>query len=157
MNGQSHNGIAHLFKRRIQIGSCGGGTLLFHTFSSQEERRKFNDSDFLEIQFCRLPKKTKVEIIIAVDSIRHWLDDSLYVSGDDYNAFFEEYDYIFDGGIYNNLETGTIDPYGITYYGSNLIGTIIAKLLEVRPTDYEKLIEWLNIAKKYNGFYTLGV
>ncbi len=131
--------------------------MLFHTFSSQEERRKFNGSDFFEIQFCRLPKKTEVEIIVAVDSISHWLDDSLYVSGDDDNAFFEEYDYIFDGGIYNNLETGIIDPYGITYYGPELIGTIIAKLLEVRPTDCEKLIEWLNTAKKYNGFYILGV
>lgn len=131
--------------------------MLFHTFSSQEERREFNGSDFFEIQFCRLPKKTEVEIIVAVDSISHWLDDSLYVSGDDANAFIEEYDCIFDGGIYNNLETGTIDPYGINYYGSDLICTIIAKLLEIRPTDYEKLVEWLNTAKKYNGFYILGV
>lgn len=131
--------------------------MLFHTFSSQKERREFNGSDFFEIQFCRLPKKTEVKIIVAVDSISHWRDDSLYVSGDDDNAFFEEYDRIFDGGIYNNLETGTIDPYGINYYASDLIDTIIEKLLEKRPTDFEKLVEWLNTAKKYNGFYILGV
>lgn len=130
---------------------------MFYTFSSLEERREFNGSDFFEIQFCRLPKKTEIEIIVAVDSISHWLDDSLYVSGDDDNAFFEEYGCIFDGGFYNNLETGTIDPYGINYYGPNLIDTIIAKLLEIKPTDYEKLVEWLDTAKQYNGFYILGV
>lgn len=130
--------------------------MLFHTFSSQEERKEFNGSDFLEIQFCRLPKKTEAEIIVKANSISHWLDDSLYVSGDDGNAFFEEYDCIFDGGIYNNLETGTIDPWGINYYGPDMIDAIIAKLLKIKPTDYENLVEWLNKAKKYNGFYILG-
>ena len=131
--------------------------MLFHTFSSQEERRKFGGSDFFEIQFCRMPPKTEVGIITAVDSVNHWFDDSLYVSGDDDSAFLQEYDGIFDCGIYNNLETGTIDTYGINYYEPDLIDTIIAKLLNIRPTDYEKLVEWLNTAKKYNGFYILGV
>ena len=131
--------------------------MLFHTFSSQEERRAFDGGVFFEIQFCRMPKKTEVEIITAVDSINFWLDDSLYVSGDGQNAFLQEYDSIFDCGIYNNLRTGTIDPYGINYYGSDLIDTIIAKLLNIKPTDYEMLVEWLNTAKKYNGFYILGV
>lgn len=131
--------------------------MLFHTFSSQEERRKLGGSDFFEIQFCRMPQKTKTKIITAVDSINHWLDDSLYVSGDDANTFLQEYDGILNCGIYNNLETGTIDPYGINYYDSDLIDPIIAKLLDRRPTDYEKLVEWLNTAKKYNGFYILGV
>lgn len=131
--------------------------MLFHAFSSQEERRKFGGSDFLEIQFCRMPQKTKAEKITAVDSIRHWRDDSLYVSGDDAGAFLQAYDGIFDCGIYNNLETGPIDPYGINYYGPDFIDVIIAKLLEKRPADYEKFAEWLNKAKKYNGFYILGV
>ena len=131
--------------------------MLFHTFSSQEERRKFNGSDFLEIQFCKMPQKTEVEIIIAVDSINHWLDDSLYVSGDDHNTFFQEYGGIFDCGIYNNLETGPIDICGINYYGPDLIDAIIKKLLTIRPTDHERLVDWLNTAKKYNGFYILGL
>ena len=130
---------------------------MFHTLSSQEERRKFGGSCFFEIQFCRMPQKTEVKTIVAVDSIKHWFDDSLYISGDDDSAFFKEYDCIFDCGIYNNLEAGTIDPYGINYYGPDLIDAIIAKILEKRPTDYEKLVEWLNTAKKYNGFYILGV
>ena len=103
-----------------------------------------------------MPPKTKAEIITAVDSINNWLDDSLYVSGDDSNVFFQEYSSIFDCGIYNNLETGPMDPYGINYYGPDLIDVIIMKLLERRPTDYERLVEWLNTAKKYNGFYILG-
>jgi len=103
-----------------------------------------------------MPPKTKVEIITAADSIRHWLDDSLYISGDDANAFLDEYSCIFDCGIYNNLETGTVDPFGINYYGPDLIAAITAKLLEIRPTDYEKLVEWFNTARKYNGFYILG-
>ena len=130
---------------------------MFHTFSSQEERRKFGGSDFFEIQFCRMPQKTEVEIITAVDSIHHWLDDSLYVSGDDDNAFLQEYDSIFDCGMYNNLETGKIDPCGINYYGPDVIDTLIVKLREMKPTDYEKLVEWLNAAKNDNGFYILGV
>lgn len=131
--------------------------MLFHTFSSQEERRTFGSSDFFELQFCRMPQKTEVEIIVAADSISHWLDDSLYVSGEDGSAFIQEYGGIFDCGIYNNLETGTVDLYGINYYGPDFIDTAIVKLLSIRPIDYETLVEWLNTAQKYNGFYILGV
>lgn len=131
--------------------------MLFHTFSSQEERKKFGGSDFFEIQFCKMSRKTKIEIIMAVDSVHHWRDDSLYISGDDDNLFFKEYDGIFDCGIYNNLEVGTIDPYGINYYKPGCINDIIAKLLKRKPTEYKKLLEWLNTAKQYNGFYFLGI
>ncbi len=79
-----------------------------------------------------------------------------FLPGDD-NTFMQAYDDIFDCGIYNNLETGAIDPCGINYYGPDLIDPIIAKLLDIKPADHEKLVEWLNTAKKYNGFYILGV
>lgn len=131
--------------------------MLFHIFSSQEERESFGGSYFYEIQFCRLPQNTEIEIITAVGSSNHWLNDSLYVSGDDNCAFLQEYANIFDCGIYNNLETGTVDLYGINYYGPDLIDPLIAKLMEIKPTDYERLVEWLNTAKKYNGFYIFGV
>ena len=131
--------------------------MLFHMFSSQAERRKFGGSDFIEIQFCRMPQNVEVEKIIAVDCINHWRDDSLYVSGDDDGAFVEEYGSILGQGIYNNLESGPIDPCGINYYGPDAIDPIIAKLLHIRPTDYERLVAWLNTAKEYNGFYILGV
>ncbi len=104
-----------------------------------------------------MPKKTKLQSIVSIDNVNHWFDDSLYISGDDINAFLEEYGCIFNCGVYNNLEIGTIDPFGINYYKPELIETIVTELLEVKPTDFEKLLEWLNTAKKYNGFYILGV
>ncbi len=130
---------------------------MFDSFASQTGRKEFGGSDFLEIQFCRMPPETKMETAVAVDSINRWLDDSLYISGDDTNAFLKEYGCIFDCGIYNNLETGTVDPYGINYYRPDFIDAIIAKILEIKPTDYEKLVEWLHTAKQYNGFYILGI
>ena len=140
-----------------EIGYVDLSKMLFYTFSSQAERREFGGSDFFEIQFCRMPQNTELKIITAVDSIHHWLDDSLYVYGDDQNDFLQEYNGILDCGIYGDSETGAIDPYGINYYGPDLIDTIIARLLEVRPADHERLVEWLNTAKQYNGFYLLGV
>lgn len=130
---------------------------MFHSFSSQDKRKNFGGSDFLEIQFCRMPPKTEIERMVAVDRIKHWCCDSLYISGEDVSAFFKEYGCIFDCGIYNNLETGAIDPYGINYYRSDLIDAIIAKILKKRPADYEKLAAWLNTAKQYPGFYILGI
>lgn len=96
-------------------------------------------------------------VLTAVDSVCHWRLDSLYVSGDDECAFMEAYETIFDCGVYNNLETGTVDPYGINYYGPDLLDALIAKILELRPTDHEKLVQWLNAAKRHNGFYILGI
>lgn len=130
--------------------------MLFHIFSNQEERRKFGGTDFFEIQFCRMLRAAGIKTITAVDSIRHWRNDSLYVSGDD-DVFWREYHKIFDCGIYNNLKSGPVDLCGINYYGPRHIAPILAKLLEAKPADHERLIEWLNTAKQYNGFYILGV
>lgn len=60
---------------------------MFHRFANQDERRKYGGSDFVEIQFCRMPVGTNIEKITAVDSIENWMDDSLYV--DDYETFYE--------------------------------------------------------------------
>lgn len=81
-----------------------------------------------------------MEKIVSVDSIRDGLNDSLYVSGNDGNTFWEEYNDVFDCGIYNNLETGKIDLYGINYYEPGLINCIISKLIKIKPMDYEKLV-----------------
>lgn len=29
--------------------------MLFHTFRAQEERRRFGGTDFMEMQYCKLP------------------------------------------------------------------------------------------------------
>lgn len=53
--------------------------MLLLTFPSQEERRKIGDSAFLEIQFCRMPKESPINAIVAVENIKNWQNDSLYV------------------------------------------------------------------------------
>lgn len=130
---------------------------MFYSFSTQGERRIFGGSDFIEIQFCSLPPDTKIEKIISADTLDNWHDDSLYIKGDDVNEFLNEYSCIFDCGIYGNSEMGSVDIYGINYYSPDFIEPIIAKLMNFKPTDYEILTEWLNKAKKYNGFYILGI
>ena len=129
--------------------------MLFHEFASQEERRSFGGSAFIEIQFCKLPKNTNVKKIVAINRINHWQNDSLYIS--DEETFYKEYCNIFNCGIYNNLQSGTFDMFGINYYDSTLIDSIIAKLQQDTPADYKILIEWLIKAKEYNGFYILGL
>ena len=129
--------------------------MLFHVFSSQEERRNFGGSAFIEIQFCKMPYGTESKKLVAVNSINHWQNDSLYI--DDENTFYQEYSNIFNCGIYSNLKSGTVDIFGINYYAPSLVDSIIAKLQKDKPSDYQRLIEWLNKAKEYNGFYVLGI
>ena len=128
---------------------------MFYIFKSQEERRNFGGSAFLEIQFCRLPLGTKIDKITAIDSITNWQNDSLYT--DDENWFYEQYSAIFSCGVYNNLKTGTVDVYGINYYSPGQTDLIIEKLQTKQPECYMVLIEWLREAKNYNGFYILGI
>ncbi|MBR2329565.1 MAG: hypothetical protein IKA58_06765 [Clostridia bacterium] len=129
--------------------------MLFYTFNSQDERRRYGGSAFIEMQFCTLPAGTTIEELVAVDSIKHWLNDSLYI--DDENAFYEAYSHIFDCGVYNNLKRGVVDIYGINYYSPAATDSIIEKVLKDKPQDYEPLLEWLRKAKEYNGFYVLGL
>ena len=127
--------------------------MLFHIFDSQQERWEYGGSDFVELQFCALQKKTPVAEV--VDNVTHWKDDSLYI--DDENEFYSEYSRIFDCGIYNNLSQGTVDVYGINYYNSDITDSIIKKINQEKPTDYEILLSWLEKSKEYNGFYILGL
>lgn len=130
--------------------------MLFHTFDTQEQRRNYGGSAFIEIQFCNMPKQATEKQLVAVRSIQHWKIDSLYVYMDDDNTFCQEYSCIFNCGMYNNLKTGPVDIYGINYYAPSLIETIIQKIDKERPVDCEVIIEWLMKSKLYNGFYILG-
>lgn len=131
--------------------------MLFNTFNSQEERRSYGGSAFIEIQFCKLPPKTKINKLVAVNSIKNWQNDSLYVYQDDINIFYEKYSHILNCGIYNNLKSGVVDIYGINYYAPDLKNSIIEKLYQYKPIDYIVFVQWLNKADKYNGFYVLGI
>ena len=57
--------------------------MLFLVFNSQEERREYGGSAFIEMQFCRLPAGTKIKDIVAVRSINNWQNDSLYINDED--------------------------------------------------------------------------
>ena len=129
--------------------------MLFYIFRNQKERRDFGGSAFIEIQYCKLADKTSTKAIVDVRNIRHWQDDSLCIS--DETCFYQEYGYIFDCGIYHNLKTGPVDLYGINYYPASLTDTIIDRIRESKPVDYTVLVDWLERAKDYNGFYIFGV
>lgn len=128
---------------------------MFYLFENQQQRRECGGSNFIEFQFCHMPAKSAIKEIVSVDNIQHWKNDSLYVN--DENAFYQQYSCIFDCGIYNDLQTGTVDIYGINYYPPSVIEKIIEKLNHLKPTDYEILIDWLEKSKNHNGFYILGV
>ena len=131
--------------------------MLFYTFHSQDERRKFGGSAFIEMQLCKMGPEAEITQLTAVSNIDHWQNDSLYIYLDDIETFAAEYRNIFNCAIYGNLESGPADLYGINYYKPDLIETIIEQMLAKKPTDYEVPVEWLIRAKNYNGFYILGI
>lgn len=131
--------------------------MLFHIFHTQDERKTFGGSAFIEIQFCRLPSATKTAKKVKVSSIHHWQNDSLYIHVNDVEIFAQEYSRIFNCGVYGNLKNGMVDLYGINYYEPSFIDPMIDDLRAKKPLDYEILIKWLNKSKEYNGFYILGI
>lgn len=131
--------------------------MLFYTFSSQEERREFGGSYFIEMQYCKFAEGTEIQKLVSVDAIEHWKNDSLYIYGDDVNTFMELYSDIFTGGIYNNGESGVIDTWGINYYLREYSHIIIEQIKKTKPLDYQLLLNWLDKSNEYIGFYILGL
>lgn len=133
-------------------------TDMFLRFASQEERREHGGSCFIELQYCRLPVSTPLKKTVAVRSVEHWKDDSLYVDAfSEQNSFCAEYSRIFSDGVYSDLRRGVFDPNGINYYDPTLTRNILRRVLEEKPTDWERLSDWLQTAADGNGFYILGV
>lgn len=131
--------------------------MLFHMFSSHQERRNFGGSDFIELQYCKLPQGLKIKEIVSVDKITHWKNDSLYVSGDDVNLFYESYSNIITGGIYNNGKSGGMDLLGINYYSQEQAALIMERIEDEKTPEYEILLRWLKSGINYTGFYVLGL
>lgn len=131
--------------------------MLFHLFHSQGERREFGGSDFIEIQYCRLPEGTFTRRIVSVDAIEHWKDDSLYICGDDMELFYQNYGDIITDGVYCNGNRGPMDLLGINFYSRDQATEIIERLSEEKPPEYQKLVRWLQAGKQHLGFYVLGV
>lgn len=130
--------------------------MLFHIFNNQDERREFGGSDFLELQFCQLKRGTSIKKIVDTDTITCWLNDSLYVHGDDWDTFYKHYKTIFRNGVYPNLKSGEIDWCGINYYTPEQVNEMIKALEKNKPKDYQVVSDWLNKAAEFNGVYILG-
>lgn len=131
--------------------------MLFHTFVSQNERRKFGGSDFMELQLCKLNRGTEFGKIVSNEAIKHWKNDSLYIYGDNMEEFYAVYGEIFRDGYYGNGERGMVDCCGINYYTWEQTIAITEKLKKEKPKDFQVLLDWLADAEAYNGMYLLGV
>ena len=124
---------------------------MFHRFESQEERRAFGGSAFIEIQYCRRPKGTAAEEIVSADSIKNWEDDSLYVTDGDMNEFFDQYAAVL------GWKTG-MKLFAVSYYSCEQTAEIMEAVTRLKPIGYEVLTDWLAQAKeRYNGFCILGI
>ncbi len=77
---------------------------MFLKFESQDERREYGGSCFVEFQFCMMPEGTQQNRIFH--SIDHWRDDSLYVHGD--SPLFSTYKEILGTGIHPNMTEGIL-------------------------------------------------
>ena len=129
--------------------------LRFYTFASQDERRRLGGSDWIELQYCRLPAGTPVDVLLANDM--HWQDDSLYLSGEEMEAFTRHYGAIFTGGFYQNGRRGPVDLCGLNYYDRMQAEAIRARLEAERPPDYRSVLRWLQDMGNAIGFYLLGL
>ena len=126
-------------------------------FSSQEERIRFGGSDFIELQYCRLPCGAPLQEILSSDSIQHWENDSLYVSGDDMDIFYLHYGHIITGGTYHDQTIGPMDLLGINFYSREQAACILNRIQLEKPPDYQIFENWLRAGKHDTGFYVLGV
>ena len=131
--------------------------MLFHTFASQDERRKLGGSDYIEFQLCKLKRGTKLEKIVSNEAVKHWKNDSLYICGDDMEEFYAIYGEIFRDGYYGNGERGIVDYCGINYYTLEQTMFIVERLKREKPKDFQILLDWLTDVGKHNGIYLLGV
>ena len=73
------------------------------------------------------------------------------------DAFFAQYCKIFSNGIYNNRECGGVDLLGINYYSPEQTALMTEAIKRETPADSQRLLDWLDGGKQYNGFYVLGV
>ena len=131
--------------------------MLFHTFRAQEERRRFGGTDFMEMQYCKLPLDLLQKKRVSVQKIEHWKNDSLYISGDDVDAFFVYYGQIITNGLFGNGKIGPIDPFGINFYAREQVDPMMKRIKDERTPDYNILLGWFEAGEAYGGFYLLGI
>lgn len=110
-------------------------------FKNIEERTKYSNISFIEIQFCKMSDSKSIKKKVAVGNMKYHSFDSLYIHYADMDKFLSEYREVFINGSYNNQKTGYIDPYGINYYQKEQIYNFIKSIVENKPKDYEIIIK----------------
>ena len=110
---------------------------------------KYNTADYRK----ELPSGKSFRLM----RLKHWKDDSLYISGDDMDLFYQSYGDIITGGVYNNGDRGPMDLFGINFYSREQTHEIIERLAEEKPPGYQILCRWLQADEQSLGFYVLGV
>ncbi len=130
---------------------------MFLKFNSNEERRAYGGTGFIEIQYCKLRLGTSDKKLVSINAIKNWEPSSLYVYDDTIDNFWNEYNNIFNDGLHNNMNESVIDLYGINYYSEEKAKRIIENLKSFKPIGFEILLEWLNENPYHNGFYILGI
>lgn len=121
---------------------------MFKMFENQESRRKYG-SAFVELAFCKLDNKATIKKKLQIKKLPNWQNDSLYVHVDDLDVFYGAYNKVF-GINYEQL-------FDVTYFPKENIGEIIERLNSEKQKEYQILVDWLNSARIYNGFYILGI
>ena len=128
--------------------------MLFHSFGCKAERLTFGGSYFIEIQYCRV--HAGVSLAERLNACHYWMDDSLYVYGDDDNRFFQAYAEIFAHGIYGSGRIGVMDLCGFNYYSPEETTRILEALRGKTLPEQDTLVQWLEKARE-SGFYILGL
>ena len=111
----------------------------------------------MEMQYCKLPLDLLQKKRISVPKIEHWKNDSLYISGDDVDAFLVYYGQIITNGLLGNGKIGPIDPFGINFYAREQVDPMMKRIKDERPPDCDILLGWFEAGATYGGFYLLGI
>ena len=120
---------------------------MFHKFKNQDERRNFGGTAFVELAYSK--NKIKIKILDKLLKRKNvfWNDDSLYIYVDDIDEFCKLYGDIFKINSF----------YGPNYYSKRKTTEIINSLKQKQPKEYLILVEWLELAVTYDGFWLYGI
>lgn len=109
--------------------------------------REGQGTGFIELQYCKIkmPKK------IALNSIKNWKKDSLYIGIESLDIFSIQYFDIF-------CDINEIDLFSPEYFTTKQVKKLRDMILERKPLDYKIIVDWLDICiEKGYSMYFLGV
>jgi len=132
---------------------------MFLKFKTKEDRKSlYTDSTaFIELQYCKMPKNSKIRKMLSLKHAKYCEIDSLYIHFDDFDLFLDNYAEILNNTTYNNLGKGPFDMYGYNYYEPSQVIKIIDRIKKIKPVNFNEMLKWLEESQNYNGFYIIGI